>query len=181
VLRWCVRAPSWLAGWLAGALWAGVWKGARWGAAGYTRRPASHRPPLAAAARQAPPSGPHYCCRGLLQAPRPAPDPRPAPLPACQALPNGNYRVGVHIADVAHFVRPGTPLDEEAALRGTSVYLVQKVGAAGAGGRRSGCTARPALQPRASATPGLSPAAGAHLAGSSCCLGLLSGPSGRAG
>lgn len=41
-------------------------------------------------------------------------------------LPNGNYNVGVHIADVTHFVKPGTPLDDEGANRGTSVYLVDK-------------------------------------------------------
>lgn len=38
-------------------------------------------------------------------------------------LPNGNFEVGVHIADVSHFIKPGTALDEEASLRGTSVYL----------------------------------------------------------
>ena len=37
------------------------------------------------------------------------------------------FRVGVHIADVAHFVRAGTPLDDEARERGTSVYLVNRV------------------------------------------------------
>lgn len=41
-------------------------------------------------------------------------------------LPNGNYEVGVHIADVTHFVKPNTPLDDEGASRGTSVYLVDK-------------------------------------------------------
>lgn len=41
-------------------------------------------------------------------------------------LPNGNWEVGVHIADVTHFVKPGTPLDAEGASRGTSVYLVDK-------------------------------------------------------
>lgn len=41
-------------------------------------------------------------------------------------LPNGNYEVGVHIADVTHFVKPNTALDEEGASRGTSVYLVDK-------------------------------------------------------
>ena len=40
---------------------------------------------------------------------------------------DGNWRLGVHIADVAHFVRPGTLLDREAHLRGTSVYLPDKV------------------------------------------------------
>ncbi|XP_071873315.1 exosome complex exonuclease RRP44-like protein Dis3 [Bombus fervidus] len=42
----------------------------------------------------------------------------------CRDLPNGNLEVGVHIADVTHFVRPGTALDKEAALRSTTVYLV---------------------------------------------------------
>ncbi|KAI8340999.1 exosome complex exonuclease RRP44 [Choanephora cucurbitarum] len=41
-------------------------------------------------------------------------------------LPNGNYEVGVHIADVTYFVKPGMPMDIEAASRGTSVYLVDK-------------------------------------------------------
>jgi exosome complex exonuclease DIS3/RRP44 len=34
--------------------------------------------------------------------------------------------VGVHIADVSHFIRPGTAIDKEAALRATTVYLVDK-------------------------------------------------------
>ncbi|KAG6799814.1 exosome complex exonuclease RRP44 [Apis mellifera caucasica] len=42
----------------------------------------------------------------------------------CRYLSNGNLEVGVHIADVTHFMRPGTPLDKEAALRSTTVYLV---------------------------------------------------------
>jgi DIS3-like exonuclease 2 len=42
-------------------------------------------------------------------------------------LSNGNYRVGVHIADVSHFVPIGTPLDQEAQERSTSVYLVERV------------------------------------------------------
>ena len=41
-------------------------------------------------------------------------------------LPNGNYEIGVHIADVSHFVRPGNPMDREAAKRGTTVYLVDR-------------------------------------------------------
>lgn len=41
-------------------------------------------------------------------------------------LPNGNIEVGVHIADVTHFVKAGTPLDEEAALRATTTYLVNR-------------------------------------------------------
>lgn len=41
-------------------------------------------------------------------------------------LPNGNFHVGVHIADVTHFVKASTPLDAEGALRGTSTYLVDK-------------------------------------------------------
>lgn len=46
---------------------------------------------------------------------------------SCSRLDNGNYEVGVHIADVSYFVREGTPLDEFARWRATSVYLVQKV------------------------------------------------------
>jgi ribonuclease R len=42
-------------------------------------------------------------------------------------LPNGNLEVGVHIADVSHYVRPNTALDAEALERGTSVYLVDRV------------------------------------------------------
>jgi ribonuclease R len=42
-------------------------------------------------------------------------------------LENGNYEVGVHIADVSHYVVPGTALDKEAYARATSVYLVDRV------------------------------------------------------
>ncbi|KIN93475.1 hypothetical protein M404DRAFT_17294 [Pisolithus tinctorius Marx 270] len=41
-------------------------------------------------------------------------------------LPNGNIEAGVHIADVSHFVHPDTPMDTEAASRGTTVYLADK-------------------------------------------------------
>ncbi len=42
-------------------------------------------------------------------------------------LENGNYELGVHIADVSHYVRKGTKLYEEALERGTSVYLADRV------------------------------------------------------
>jgi exosome complex exonuclease DIS3/RRP44 len=45
---------------------------------------------------------------------------------SCQVLSNGNYRVGVHIADVTHFVHPDSAIDREAAERCTTVYLVEK-------------------------------------------------------
>lgn len=44
-----------------------------------------------------------------------------------QVLENGNYEIGVHIADVSHYVQEGTILDEEAYNRATSVYLVDRV------------------------------------------------------
>ncbi|MFN6377827.1 MAG: ribonuclease R [Flavobacteriales bacterium] len=43
-----------------------------------------------------------------------------------QKLPNGNYEVGVHIADVSHYLHPNTILDAEAFDRATSVYLVDR-------------------------------------------------------
>jgi ribonuclease R len=42
-------------------------------------------------------------------------------------LKNGNYEIGVHIADVSHYVEPDTTLDKEAYLRATSVYLPDRV------------------------------------------------------
>lgn len=42
-------------------------------------------------------------------------------------LENGNHEIGIHIADVSHYVREGTLLDEEAYQRATSVYLVDRV------------------------------------------------------
>jgi len=42
-------------------------------------------------------------------------------------LENGNYEIGIHIADVSHYVVPGSILDEEAFNRATSVYLVDRV------------------------------------------------------
>ena len=43
-----------------------------------------------------------------------------------QKLPNGNLEVGVHIADVSHYVQPNSLIDKEAMLRATSVYLVDR-------------------------------------------------------
>ena len=42
-------------------------------------------------------------------------------------LDNGNYEIGIHIADVSHYLKPGTILDDEAYERATSVYLVDRV------------------------------------------------------
>jgi ribonuclease R len=46
---------------------------------------------------------------------------------SCETLPNGNLRIGVHIADVSYYVHEGSMLDEEARARGTSVYMVNEV------------------------------------------------------
>jgi len=44
-----------------------------------------------------------------------------------EVLPNGNYEIGIHIADVSHYLKEGTILDDEAYNRATSVYLVDRV------------------------------------------------------
>jgi len=52
--------------------------------------------------------------------------PPPLPPPTRRPLPNGNFELGVHIADVTHFLRPGSAMDVEAAARATTTYLVQR-------------------------------------------------------
>jgi len=44
-----------------------------------------------------------------------------------KTLENGNYEIGIHIADVSHYVQEGQPIDVEAHERGTSIYLVDRV------------------------------------------------------
>lgn len=44
-----------------------------------------------------------------------------------EVLKNGNFEIGIHIADVSHYLQPGTVLDDEAFERATSVYLVDRV------------------------------------------------------
>ena len=44
-----------------------------------------------------------------------------------QKLDNGNYEIGIHIADVSHYLQEGTILDDEAYQRATSIYLVDRV------------------------------------------------------
>jgi ribonuclease R len=46
---------------------------------------------------------------------------------SCNMLDNGTFEIGVHIADVSHYVQTGFPVDEEARKRATSVYLVDRV------------------------------------------------------
>ena len=47
---------------------------------------------------------------------------------SAERLPHGGLRVGVHIADVAHFIAPGSALDRAARERATSTYLVRALG-----------------------------------------------------
>lgn len=45
---------------------------------------------------------------------------------SCKKLENGNFEIGVHIADVSHYVKEGSALDQEALKRGCSIYLVDR-------------------------------------------------------
>lgn len=65
------------------------------------------------------PTSPRYSWPPTLPCPPPARDLDDAL--SIEPLGEGRWRVGVHIADVASFVKPGTALDDEALLRGTSV------------------------------------------------------------
>lgn len=44
-----------------------------------------------------------------------------------EELENGNYKIGIHIADVSHYVQKDTPLDQDSQMRGNSTYLVGRV------------------------------------------------------
>lgn len=46
---------------------------------------------------------------------------------SCTFLPSGNIEIGIHIADVSHYIRENDPIDQEAKDRATSVYLVDRV------------------------------------------------------
>lgn len=45
---------------------------------------------------------------------------------SCRELENGNYEIGVHISDVAHFLSEGTSLDEKVAEKATTIYMVER-------------------------------------------------------
>lgn len=46
---------------------------------------------------------------------------------SCTLLANGNVEVGIHIADVTHFLKPNTPLDNDARQKANSIYLTETV------------------------------------------------------
>lgn len=101
-----------------------------------------YRPFSKAVLASLPPEGSSWCVPSDLSAPgwRDRRDLRDLLVcsidpPGCQdiddalhakRLSNGNIEVGVHIADVSSFVKTDTPMDDEAALRGTTVYMVDK-------------------------------------------------------